>query len=557
MRRHVRVLLATSLMRVDPNKLFGSGRERNALQKKVFKQLKNSTIQKSFPHIAACWVGPCWGTVMLTPNNVSPVCNKIAVWRCSGCMKEFEMSIAKFIDSKGVCPLCHRPQKKLEANTEVNKDGVTVAKKAQYVKAPRMIHSNYRSVLFTNPEWEQKNIQPMLAQRWELIADELLASKKSTKGGTYSSQGGATANAKNSSGANSNSSNKDGLGTKGEIRGNAGGAAYDHDGAHKNNNDNVDYDDDDDRELLLASPKIDGIRCIVGYNTTRDEVQFFSRGGIILECCHGLVDELKPLFKTDPELMIDGELFAPECNFEQLNGLVRKLEKKSSPMIRQSQSRLLEYFAFDIMYSSQLSSVDAPFEERYRLLKKLIPVCGAKRISNYQHDEKKKKIIRAQHRSAAGATATHDEKANKVYHVPAAQVRPEEMDDVLSEACSQGFEGVMIRRPSFPYEHGRRSFGLLKYKQMHDAEFKVVGFLAGDGKFLGGLGAFICETRDGLRFSATPKVSYKRRVELWGERKKFLGKYLTVQYQELSSQDVPRFPIAKMLRGGENRQEWL
>lgn len=36
------------------------------------------------------------------------------------------------------------------------------------------------------------------------------------------------------------------------------------------------------KELLLASPKIDGIRCLVGYNQQRHEVQFFSRGGIIL-----------------------------------------------------------------------------------------------------------------------------------------------------------------------------------------------------------------------------------------------------------------------------------
>lgn len=80
----------------------------------------------------------------------------------------------------------------------------------------------------------------------------------------------------------------------------------------------------------------------------------------------------------------------------------------------------------------------------------------------------KKKVIRAKYKESA-STADVNGKKIKVYHVPAAQVHPEEMNDVLSEACSQGFEGVMIRRPSFPYEHGRRSFGLLKYKQMHDS----------------------------------------------------------------------------------------
>ncbi|KPI82951.1 putative Dna ligase [Leptomonas seymouri] len=489
-------LLLAARLPIDETKLFGAGRDRTAHQQRIYAQLRKTSIQEAFPHIAACWVGPCWGTVMQTPSNVTPVCLKIAVWRCSCCLQEFEMSIAKFIDEGGVCPHCRKPQKKLENITVRNAKGELVSKKPQYVKAPRMVHSNYRSVLFHNPEWETKNIQPMLAQRWELVADEL----------------------KGSSDRNST----------------AGPPQQQH--------------------LLLASPKIDGIRCIIGFNQKKQEVQYFSRGGILLECCHSLTPQLAPLFMQDPELMLDGELFAPECNFEQLNGLVRRLHRSSTPAIQAAQARLLEYFAFDIMYSSQLSSVNAPFDERYRLLKKLIPVCGAKRISNYVHDEKKKKVIRKKQHDVATET---NGQVVKIYHVPAAQVHPSEMEDVLTEACSQGFEGVMIRRPEFPYEHGKRSFGLLKYKQMHDAEFKVVGFLPGEGKFKGGLGAFICETKDGMKFNAPPKVTYKRRVELWGLRKEYLGKYLTVQYQELSSQDVPRFPIAKAVRGGANKQNWL
>jgi DNA ligase 1 len=490
-------LLSAARLPIDTTKLFGCGRERSAQQQRVYAQLKKTSIQEAFPHLAACWVGPCWGTVMQTPSNITPVCLKMAVWRCSRCLQEFEMPIAKFIDEGGICPHCHQPQKKMENITVRNAKGDLISKKPHYVKAPRMIHSNYRSVLFSNPEWESRNIQPMLAQRWELVADEL-------------------------------------------TQGSSSAAAQQQPQQH----------------LLLASPKIDGIRCMIGFNQKKQEVQYFSRGGILLECCHGLTPQLQQLFEKDPMLMLDGELFAPKCNFEQLNGLVRRLSRSATPAVREAQARLLEYFAFDIMYSSQLSSAEAPFGERYRLLKKLIPVCGAKRISNYVHDEKKKKLIRTQQREATAAEGK-DGQAVKIYHVPAAHVHPSEMEDVLIEACSQGFEGVMIRRPEFPYEHGKRSFGLLKYKQMHDAEFKIVGFLPGEGKFKGGLGAFVCETKDGLKFNAPPKVTYKRRTELWGLRKEYLGKYLTVQYQELSSQDVPRFPVAKAVRGSENKQDWL
>ncbi|EPY27210.1 DNA ligase [Strigomonas culicis] len=476
--------------------LFGSAKSRTPEQRKIYKQLQQTTIEAAFPHIAACWVGPCWGTVMQTPANLAPICAKRAVWRCSQCHEEFEMGISKFINEGGVCPVCHKQQKRRRRPAEGGAKGKAAAAAGDeaetYERAPRMIHSNYQSVLYTNAEWETKNVQPMLAQRWELVSDQLL--QKSAAGESVS---------------------------------------------------------------LLASPKIDGIRCMVGYNKAQKNIVFFSRGGIVLECCHGIEQQLEPLFARDPTLMLDGELFAPECNFEQLNGFVRRLRKTSTPEVRLAQDRLLEYFAFDIMYSQLLSAPDAPFEERYRLLKQLIPTCGAKRISNYVHDEKKKKRIRDSARLANAVVNAQGDKKVKVYHVPAARVHPEEMESVLQEACSQGFEGVMLRRPEFPYEHGKRSFGLLKYKQMHDAEYKIVGFVAGEGKFKGGMGAFVCETKDGLRFHAPPKVSLERRLALWKERSELMGKYVTIQYQELSSQDVPRFPIAKSVRGGNNKQEWL
>ncbi|RNF05357.1 DNA ligase [Trypanosoma rangeli] len=351
-RRWSCVLLATPAP-MNPSLLFGAGRPRTKEQATKYQEMKSTSIQAAFPHLAACWVGPCWGTVMLTPNHISPVCTKIAVWRCSECLQEFEMSVAKFIDQHGVCPLCKKPQRKPEAmNKESEKKGggapaavetnngdagseaaaaplTSMMNEVEWVKAPRMVHTNYKSVLHDNPEWEDINIQPMLAQKWESVTAQLL---------------------------------------------NPGPG--------------------EEKELLLASPKIDGIRCLIGYNKRQKEPQFFSRGGILLECCHGLVPHVMPLFEADPTLLLDGELFAPLCNFEELNGLVRRLAKFTTPEMRERQAQLLEYFSFDIMHSAQLSAPNAPFSERYQLLKKMIPICGAKRISAYQHDEEKRKIIR-------------------------------------------------------------------------------------------------------------------------------------------------------------------
>lgn len=442
------------------------------MRRKAISELRRRTITEVFPHLAACWVGPCWGSVLQTPSSINPLSPRRAVWRCANCLQEFEQVISVFTTTGGKCPHCLKEQPKTPSNI---RNGQPV-----FQAAPRMVHQNYRSVLTVNPQWAHLNIQPMLAQKWEMGVKSLQFSSSK----------------------------------------------------------------------LLASPKIDGIRCIVGYNAERDELQFFSRGGIVLECCHGLVSSLIPLFRADHQLMLDGELFAPMCSFEQLNGLVRRLSSRSTESIQDKQAKLLEFFAFDIMYTSKLK-VDAPFSARYELLKQLIPVCGAKRISNYQHDEHRKKVLRREF---------HDEnygKGNRVFHVPAAAISTHEVDSVLKEGCAQGFEGLMIRRPEFPYEHGKRSYGLLKYKEMHDAEFKVVDVAPGEGKLKNSLGSFVCVTKGGQRFNATPKVSAAERVKMWNNRQQYIGKWLTVQYQELSNQDVPRFPIAKCVRGGSNRSEWL
>lgn len=495
----------------DPSLFFGVGRPRTPEQVERYHAMKNTTIESAFPHLAACWVGPSWGTVMLTPHHVAPTCVKSAVWRCSQCLQEFEMSIARFIDQHGTCPLCGKEQRRISStrnegperingkmseggNTDV---GITTSptdatneedlelEDVNSLRAPRMTHTNYKSVLHSNPEWEGRNILPMLAQRWELVAEELLHPA-----------------------------------------------------------------DTEEQESLLVSPKIDGIRCLIGYNKSQKKLQFFSRSGILLECCHGLVPHAMPLFKADPSLLLDGELFAPHCGFERLSGLVRRLEKFTTQTTRRKQAKLLEYFAFDIMASDQLSSPDAPFSERYRLLKELIPHSGADRVFDTM-----KPNGRRNHQLEKEELSSR-KKIPKLYHVPATLVSPDEVESVLEKACSQGYEGVIIRRPKFPYEHGKRSLGLLKYKYMHDAEYRIVDFLPGNGKFEGGLGAFVCETSTGIRFNATPKTTTKRRLELWAERDRLLGKYLTVQYQELSSQDVPRFPIAKCVRG-ESEKDWL
>jgi DNA ligase-1 len=100
----------------------------------------------------------------------------------------------------------------------------------------------------------------------------------------------------------------------------------------------------------------------------------------------------------------------------------------------------------------------------------------------------------------------------------------------------------MLRKPGSKYESGRSST-LLKVKQFHDAEAKVLGHQPGAGRHKGRLGALQVELPDGTKFSVGTGFSDAERNE-----PPAVGGLITFRYQELSEAGVPRFPSYVGLR---------
>jgi DNA ligase-1 len=78
---------------------------------------------------------------------------------------------------------------------------------------------------------------------------------------------------------------------------------------------------------------------------------------------------------------------------------------------------------------------------------------------------------------------------------------------------------------------------LLKVKNFHDAEARVIEHLAGAGRHKGRLGALVVELPDGTSFSVGTGFSDAQR-----EDPPAVGSVITFRYQELSDRGVPRFP---------------
>jgi len=184
---------------------------------------------------------------------------------------------------------------------------------------------------------------------------------------------------------------------------------------------------------------------------------------------------------------LDGEFFIDRGRFQKTSGIVRRLDK--GPAWKE-----IKYRVFDI------PEMDAAFSARYAQLTR----------------------------------QTFPAHVQIVQHMPCNGV--EDLKGRLESVTSLGGEGLMLRDPRSKYERCR-SNSLLKVKTFHDAEATVIGHTAGKGKHRGRTGALVCRTMNGIEFNVGTGLSDHER--LYPPQ---VGARITYRYQELTRDEVPRFP---------------
>ena len=110
-----------------------------------------------------------------------------------------------------------------------------------------------------------------------------------------------------------------------------------------------------------------------------------------------------------------------------------------------------------------------------------------------------------------------------------------------------GYEGIMLRNKGGMYRCNYRSHDLQKYKEFEEDEFRITGFTQGDGRDKGTV-IWVCETKEGKEFTVRPRGTMESRRKLFETGQKYVGKMLTVIYQELTEEGKPRFPVGKDVR---------
>ena len=247
-----------------------------------------------------------------------------------------------------------------------------------------------------------------------------------------------------------------------------------------------------------AQRKLDGVRCLAISGKG-----LYSRLGKKFPHLENILKEINSL---DAGTVLDGELYSDTLTFQEIVGLVKKETLLPKDLTKIEQIFLWVYDSIrDGTYTDRKKWLDSLFEKKFKHLRQL------------PTDECKTK---------------------------------EDIAGLHAKYVEEGYEGLMLRNKAGPYKVGHRSKDLQKYKEFQDDEFTVIGFTEGDGVEKGCV-IWTCETKSEAPFSVRPRGTHEERQELFKKAKTMVGKKLTVRFQELTTDGIPRFPVGIAFRDYE------
>jgi len=256
----------------------------------------------------------------------------------------------------------------------------------------------------------------------------------------------------------------------------------------------------------IVQRKFDGVRCLAVLNSDGSVKLLSRKGKEYPHLQHIKADVWENNDNTN--IVLDGELYSDTLTFQQLVGLVKRVTLKPGNDQQMYEVSLRVYDCVDL-------NNEADFTDRYQTITNITN--GAKYLSLVEN-------VRVDN---------EDE-------IHAAQAR----------FVEEGYEGAMVRNLTGAYAIGKRSANLQKVKTFLDGEYPIVGFTQGTG---GETGCVIweCSTSDGQTFRVRPRGTQEDRKVLFENGSDYIGQQLTVRYQELTDDGVPRFPVGIAIRNYE------
>ena len=161
----------------------------------------------------------------------------------------------------------------------------------------------------------------------------------------------------------------------------------------------------------IFEPKLDGERCLA-FKRGKD-VKLYSRNKLLLN--DGYPEIVRSLARQPRDLIVDGEVIALRNGVASFGELQQRMHVVS-PSAALMRAAPVYLHLFDVIHLDGYAVTAAPLRERKNLLRKALVF------------DKTIKFVR--HRNAEG-------------------------EAFLEEACAKGWEGLIAKRASAPYTHGR------------------------------------------------------------------------------------------------------
>jgi len=255
-------------------------------------------------------------------------------------------------------------------------------------------------------------------------------------------------------------------------------------------------------------PKLDGVRCLI--QCDNGVVSAWSRTGKQWLNIDHILFNLEPFFKFHPQVVLDGELYNHDLkdDFEQIISCVRKT--KPTDQHRFESARLVQFHCYDIIGKG----MHLPFNKRSEwLYDNLMTNHCIKRVQTLD--------------------VFNEDQAKKCHE---------------SNLC-QGYEGSILRLNT--EYHEKRSHSLRKFKDFHDTEAELIGWVEGKGKRAGTIGKFLARDADGVEFGMPVMDNFKYLQDNFKAMQGWVGKTATFTYFERTKAGSYRHPLFKCIRDYE------
>tara|TARA_R100000278_G_scaffold114804_1_gene93422 strand:+ start:328 stop:1086 length:759 start_codon:yes stop_codon:yes gene_type:complete len=246
----------------------------------------------------------------------------------------------------------------------------------------------------------------------------------------------------------------------------------------------------------------------------------YSRNGKkFMNVQHLYTKAIQDLFKANPLLVIDGELYNHDLrdNFEKIVSLVRK--QKPKPEDRKEARKLIQYHVYDFVmaYKGKLDLIESDMNRYEKRMHQL--VCS-------------------------------DMYGKHIRYVPSRGVHSlDKAKEIHNDFLEKGYEGSILRLDG-PYKCGR-SYDLMKFKDFSDTEAKIVDWVEGKGKRRGTIGKFIAIDSDGVKFGMPVMDNFEYLQKNFKKMQRYVGKIATFTYFERTKAGSYRHPLFKTIRNYE------